>query len=220
MTAGPSSPSGPLESSEPAKRVVSSIAVALATAICLFPRLHSPAASAVVLLLAIGALVVAQWGTGFSRSRPTEVGVPLAALFLIGVAAIDLVTFVAASRVNSSFGQRSLSHVDREMARVRSEICDIESELQRSADNVAAAIATKPETTRAAMFHLLARQSRHTGRGMRIVGTNGVALAWWGEDLRVTGAVTYQFDVTNLYITRSHPLSNAPLVVEAFQRIP
>ena len=51
--------------------------------------------------------------------------------------------------------------------------------------------------TRASMFHLLARQSRHAGRGMRIIGTNGVALAWWGEDLRVTGAVTYQFGVLN-----------------------
>jgi signal transduction histidine kinase len=208
MTAGRSSPSGPQENSGPVKRVVTSIAVALATAICLFPRLHSPSASAIVLSLAIVALAI-------SRQRVIQT----AALFLIGVAAIDLVTFVAAARISTSFSQRSLSHVDREMARVRSEIGDIESELQASADNVAAAVAAKPDTTRASMFHLLARQSRKPGRGMRIVGSNGAALAWWGDDLRVTGAVTYQFDVTNLYITRSHPLSNAPLVVEAFQRI-
>ena len=209
MTAGPSSPSGPRENSEPVKRVVSSIAVALATAICLFPRLHSLAASIVVLALAIAALAIAH-----------QRAIQTAALFLIGVAAIDLVTFVAASRVNSSFSQRSLSHVDREMARVRSEIAEIESGLQQSADAVAASVAAKPDMSRASMFHLLAHQPRFAGRGMRIIGSNGVALAWWGEELRVTGTVTYQFDVTNLYITRSRPLSNTPLVVEAFQRIP
>ena len=208
MTTGPSSPSGPPENNGPVYRVVSSIAVALATAICLFPRLHSPLASAVVLLLAVGALAIA-------RQRVIQT----AALFLIGVAAIDLVTFLAARRLTTSFNERSLSHVDREMARVRNEINEIESELQTDADRVAAAVAAKPDATRASMFHLLARQPRALGRGMRIVGSNGVALAWWGDDLRVTGAVTYQFDVTNLYITRSHPLSNAPLVVEAFQRI-
>ena len=145
------------------------IAVALATAICLFPRLHSPAASAVVLFLAIIALTIA-------RQRVLQT----AALFLIGVAAIDLVTFVAARRVNSTFAERSMSHVDREMARVRDEIRDIESDLQTSADRVAASIAAKPDATRARMFHLLARQPQEPGRGMRIVGTNGAVLAWWG----------------------------------------
>jgi signal transduction histidine kinase len=208
MTAGQSSPSGRPENSERVKRVVSWIAVALAAAICIFPRLQSPAAAAGILFLAILALAI-------TRQRVIQT----AAFFLIGVAVIDLVTFVAAGLVATSFSERSLSHVDREMGRVRSEIGEIESGLQASADSVASTIAAKPDTTRAQMFHLLARQPRNPGRGMRIVGSNGVALAWWGDDLRVTGAVTYQFDVTNLYITRSHPLSSAPMVVEAFQRI-
>jgi hypothetical protein len=209
MTAGRSSPSGPPENSEPVKRAVSSIAVALATAICLFTQLHSPAASVAVLFLGIAALLIA-------RQRVIQT----AALFVIGVAAIDVVTFVAASSVNRSFNQRSLSHVDREMARVRGEIGEIESELQASADQVAAAVTAKPDMPRSRMFHLLAHQPHPPGRGMRIVGSNGDTLAWWGDELRVTGAVTYQFDVTNLYVTRTRPLSSAPLAVQAFQRIP
>ena len=196
MTAGPSSPSGPRASNNRSGRIVSSIAVALATAICLFPQLHGAVASTLVLLLAIAGLVLA-------RDRILAA----AALFLIGVAAIDLVTFVAAARVSRNFAQSSASHVNNEMQRVRREIVGIESELQASADHVGAAIAAQPGMLRPQMFHLLELQPRAAGRGMRIVGANGTVLAWWGDELRVTGDLTYQFDVTNLYITRSRPLS-------------
>ena len=209
MTAGPSSPSGPRASNNRFGRVVSSIAVALATAICLFAQLHRPATSAIVLLLAIAALVLA-------RDRI----VATAALFLIGVAAIDAVTFVVAARVSRNFAERSASHVDREMQRVGRDIAGIEAQLQASADRVASAIAARPDLTRPQMFRLLEMQPRHATRGMRIVGPNGNVLAWWGDELRVTGNLIYQFDVSNLYITRSHALVNAPLVVQAFQRIP
>jgi len=209
MTAGPSSPSGPRASNNRSGRIVSSIAVALATAICLFPQLHGPAASAIVLLLAIAALL-------FARERI----VATAALFLIGVAAIDAVTFISASRVNRNFAQRSSSHVDREIERVRREIAGIEANLQASADRVASAIAAQPAATRAQMFRMLASEPRKAGRGMRIAAANGTLMAWWGDELSVNGTLAYQFDVTNLYITRSHPLPNTPVVVVAFQRIP
>ncbi|PYQ46813.1 MAG: hypothetical protein DMF59_20590, partial [Acidobacteria bacterium] len=162
-----------------------------------------------MLLLAIAGLVLA-------RDRILAA----AALFLIGVAAIDLVTFVAAARVSRNFAQSSASHVNNEMQRVRREIVGIESELQASADHVGAAIAAQPGMPRPQMFHLLELQPRAAGRGMRIVGANGTVLAWWGDELRVTGDLTYQFDVTNLFITRSRRLSNTPLVVQAFERIP
>src|SRR5262249_37627321 len=144
MTAGPSSPSGPRASNNRFGRVVTSIAVALATAICLFPQLHHPVTSAIVLLLAIAALAYARYRI-----------VATAALFLIGVAAIDAVTFVAAARVSRNFAQRSAMHVDREMQRVRHEIADIETELQAGADRVASALAARPEVTRPRMFQLL-----------------------------------------------------------------
>jgi nitrogen fixation/metabolism regulation signal transduction histidine kinase len=208
MTAGPSSPPAPRASNDRVRRAVFSIAVALAAAICLFPKFDSAAAAIAVLVLAGSALA-------FSRDRV----IGTAALFLVGVAAIHLATFVAARRVTSSFAQRSTAHVDREMQSVRDEIAQIESELQASADHVAAVLTRKPATT-ARMFRLLANQTHKPGRGMRIVAPNGNVVAWWGDELRVTGAVRYQFDVTNLYITRSHPLPNTPLIVEAFQRIP
>src|SRR5205085_6173808 len=40
-----------------------------------------------------------------------------------------------------------------------------------------------------------------------------------GEDLRVSGSITYQFDVTNLYVTQSQPVPNAGVIVQAFARI-
>src|SRR5437764_411992 len=86
-------------------RVVSFIAVALATAICLFPQIHSVAGSVVVAVLAIVALILGRLKPGAHQT---------AALFLIGVAAIDLVTFAAASQVGSNLAQRSAIHVDRD----------------------------------------------------------------------------------------------------------
>ena len=85
-------------------RAFSWIAVALATAICLLPPLHSIAASVAVVVLA---------GVALFLSRDHVIRT--AALFLIGVALIDLATFAATARVGSSFSQHSALHVDREV---------------------------------------------------------------------------------------------------------
>ena len=207
MTAGPSSLSGP-ENNDPTKRAVSSIAVALATAICLFTRLYSVSAAAAVALLAIVAVALA-------RDRIIRT----AALFLIGVAVINLVTFMAAARVGRNFAERSAMHVGREMARAGREIREIEARLNTAAQEVAGVIAKRPNLSRVEMFRLLRSHVGEPGCGMRIMGSNGNILAWWGEELRVEGTLTYQFDVTNLYVTLSKPLSNAPLIVQAYERI-
>ena len=208
MTAGPSSPSGRPASNAPAFRVVSSIAVALATAICLFPSFHSVAAAVIVGLLAVIALVIDH--TSVIRT---------AALFLIGVAAIDLVTLLAAARVGNSFNERSKIHIDREMERVRDEVRGMVTDLDAHAQRVAAELTRHPQMSRAQMFRLLQPETGHSSRGMRVVAANGDVLAWWGEELRVSGTITYQFDVTNLYITRWQPVPNAAVVVQAFERI-
>ncbi len=208
MTAGPSSPSGLPENNDPTKRAVSSIAVALATAICLFPRLYSVSAAIAVAMLAIVAAALA-------RDRVIRT----AALFLIGVAVIDLVTFMAAARVGRNFGERSAMHVGREMARAGREIREIEARLNTAAQEVGGEIAKRPNLSRVEMFRLLRSHVGKPGCGMRVIGSNGNSLAWWGEDLRVEGTSTYQFDVTNLYVTLSKPLSNAPLIVQAYERI-
>src|SRR5207253_9862361 len=193
------------------RRVVSFIAVALATAICLFPQIHSVAGSVVVAVLAIVALIL-------GRLKPEAH--QTAALFLIGVAAIDLVTFAAASQVGSNFAQRSAMHVDREIRRVHHEVATIESQLDGSAGRIAAEMAKRPQMNRAELFRLLAPEPTSSGRGMRVVGANGSVMAWWGEELRVTGNINYQFDVTNLYVIRSRPVPNAAAIVQAFERIP
>src|SRR5712691_12982241 len=160
-------------------RAFSWIAVALATAICLLPQIQTIAASAAVAALAVLALILS--GDHISRT---------AASLLIGVALIDLATFAATARVGSNFAQRSALHVDREVQRVRAEVATIESELDASAARVAEAIRKNAVLSRPQLFNLLRSQVRHTpGRGMRIV-SNGNVLAWWGEDLRVSGSIT------------------------------
>src|SRR6185436_13633831 len=47
---------------------------------------------------------------------------------------------------------------------------------------------------------------------------NGSLVAWWGEDLRVSGAATYLFDATSLYITKT--VSSPRYTVQSFERIP
>ncbi len=189
-------------------RAFSWIAVALATAICLLPQIHSPAACAAVAVLAIIAIFLS-----------TDRGIRTAALFLIVVVLIHCVTLVASARAGSSFTWRSTLHVDREVQRVRSEIAAIESELDASNSRLAGAIEKQPGLSRAQSFDLLKSEITAAGRGMRIIAADGTVLAWWGEELRVSGATTYQFDVTNLYITRTQAVPNAGARVQALQRI-
>jgi len=142
-----------------------------------------------------------------------------AAVFLIAFALIELATFAAVSRVGSSFNERSAMHVDAEVQRVRTQIAAIESTLEASAARVSNQLGRSSVLTRPQLFRLLQTEVKHApGRGMRIVGSDGHLLAWWGDDLRVTGALTYQFDVTNLYITRSRSSQNG-VVVQAFERV-
>jgi len=151
--------------------------------------------------------------------RPaTDRVIRTAAVFLIAFALIEVATFIATARVGSTFNERSVIHVDREVRRVRAQIAEIESVLDKSVDNVARALAPGV-TSQPQLFGLLHSEVHHIpGRGMRIIGSDRHVLAWWGEDLRVSGALTYQFDVTDLYITRSRLLANG-VTVQAFERI-
>src|SRR5437899_3105747 len=91
--------------------------------------------------------------------------------------------------------------------RVRSEIVGIESKLDASAARVSSELQKRALLSRAQLFRLLHDEVKHIpGRGMRIISSDGSVLAWWGDDLRVSGKLTYQFDATDLYITRSPPL--------------
>jgi signal transduction histidine kinase/HAMP domain-containing protein len=156
-----------------------------------------------------------EWG-----SHPHAVVIRrIAALFLLIIILIAAATVVAAARVRRDFNERSAMHIGREVQRVRQEIAAIETQLDGAAAHVAEELQTQPSTPRAEMFRLLRHQQMKQGRGMRIVAADGNLLAWWGEELRVSGALTYQFDVTNLYITRARPVRGTAVSVQAFQRI-
>ncbi|HJT17770.1 MAG TPA: hypothetical protein VJ853_10295, partial [Thermoanaerobaculia bacterium] len=142
-----------------------------------------------------------------------------AAVLLIAVAGTYITTLLVASHTARTFDQASATHVDREVQRVRLQIASDEAELDAMAVQIAAALTRNAVLSRPQLFNLLHDQLRHTtGRGMRIVGSDRSVLAWWGEDLRVPGSLTYQFDVTDLYITRSRVLPNG-VMVQAFERI-
>src|SRR2546427_3552641 len=151
--------------------------------------------------------------------RPaTDRVIRTAAVFLIAFALIEVAAFIATARVGSTFDERSVMHVDREVQRVRAQIAKIESVLDASVDNVVRPLSAR-SLSQMQLFGLLHSEVHHIpGRGMRIIGSDGHELAWWGEDLRVSGALTYQFDVTDLYITHSHLLANG-VTVQAFERI-
>ena len=180
--------------------------MAIAAAIRLLPRIHSIPLSAAVGLLAAAALAL-------SGGRALRI----AASILVAVAVIDLGTLALAGRTGARFAQESAQHADGAVQVVRARIAADESELQRSAERVAAAL--PHVSSPAARFQLLRQETRRPGRGMRIVASNGQTLAWWGEESRVSGAVTYQFDVTSLYITRSIPVPAAAVTVQSFERV-
>src|SRR5438132_657859 len=185
------------------------IAVALATAIRLFAGSSWMTTSVLVAILAIAAIAL-------TVDRITRI----AALFLLVVAAIDLSTFAGTSLVKRDFAARSGRHVDREVMRIRDNISDIEQQLEFHVNAVVSQLSAKPNGQRPDMFRMLRHQlSRQGPRGMRIVGPKGEVLVWWGDELRANGALTYQFDATNLYILRSQSLSNPAITVQAFQRV-
>ena len=185
------------------------IAVALATAIRLFAGSSWMTTCVLVAILAIAAIAL-------TVDRIARI----AALFLLVVAAIDLSTFAGTSLVKRDFAARSGRHVDREVMRIRDNISDIEQQLEFHVNAVVSQLSAKPNAQRADMFRMLRHQlSRQGPRGMRIVGPKGEVLAWWGDELRANGALTYQFDATNLYILRSQSLSNPAITVQAFQRV-
>ena len=129
--------------------------------------------------------------------RPARV----AGLFLLLVAVVEAATWLAVARVDRQFFSRSTGHVDREVRHIRGDIRSIERELDASAARIAAA--TRGQRSQGALFQILSREVKKPGRGARIV-RNGEIAAWWGEDLRVSGSDSYQFDTTDLYIIRTN----------------
>jgi signal transduction histidine kinase len=143
--------------------------------------------------------------------------VRIAALFVALAAFAELATLYRVHVISASFSQRADVHLGREVARLRRQIGRDESELEAAAQRVTRELAANPNMSRAQMFATL-RALHGASRGMRVLAPNGDPVAWWGQELRVSGAATYLFDATSLYITKSVPTPR--FTVQAFERIP
>jgi signal transduction histidine kinase len=181
------------------------IAVALATAIRLSTGPHLWSAAAVA-LLGVAAF--------FLTRRPTA---RIATLLLVLVAVVDATTIWRANTLSREFNQRSSAHIRHDLEHVRGSITKLEAELDSAAARIAARMARK-EADRAALFLILQDEvSEGEGRGARILDAAGEPVAWWGEDYRAPANRTFQFDVTNLYVTRSRAAKQ--FTVQSFSRI-
>ena len=174
------------------------IAVALATAIRLYAGAQPWSAAAVAALAVVGIIV------GRRTAR-------VAGIFLLVAAAIDGASLWRLHDVERNFAARAKEHLTHDVAALRRQIVSLEAELDASAARIAARSAKV--TDRAQLFRILAPEAAKPGRGARILGPDGEPIAWFGEDFRAPGDRTYQFDVTNLYITRTR--GNA----QAFARV-
>jgi signal transduction histidine kinase len=182
------------------------IAVALATAIRLSAGPH-PLAAAAVALLALVAL-----------TRTRRAAHRAMAVLLLLVASVDAVGLYRREQLETTFATHGAEHVRHDVTAMQKELASLERSLDSSAARVARSIgAAAPPPAPQQLFAALAAEIKGPGRGGRVIDAQGKALAWWGEDYRAPGNRTYQFDVTNLYVTRSRPAGT--LTIQVFERI-
>ncbi len=141
----------------------------------------------------------------------------VAALFVFLAAAAWGISSWRERSIATSFGARSNEHLNHDIARVRARLGALEGELDRAAARIATRMAARA-TNRAELFRILDAEVNEAGRGARVLDAAGQPIAWWGEDYRAHGDRTYQFDVTNLYVTRKRKSGNA--TIQVFERIP
>ncbi|MEO8378558.1 MAG: ATP-binding protein [Acidobacteriota bacterium] len=195
------------------------IAVALATAIRLYAGPQVWAASA-VLALAILALLLPRRGSsqaGRSAFLQRTTTRRLAAAVLLAVALIDLASLWRVHVTRRDFPSRAAAHLAQDVDRARARMTRLERDLDASAARIAARIAHVKETDLARLFLSLQPETGRRGRGARIIDAGGEPIAWWGEDYRAPSDRTFQFDVTNLYVTRSR--KSGSLTVQTFRRV-
>ncbi|HKS22261.1 MAG TPA: ATP-binding protein [Thermoanaerobaculia bacterium] len=144
--------------------------------------------------------------------------VRIAALFVFLAALVELATLYRVRVVSNSFAARADVHLKREVERLRRDVSRDESELAAAAQRVSQQLAANPSAPRGRIFEMLhAEMHGHPGRGMRVTSPNGSVVAWWGEDLRVSGAAAFLFDATSLYVTKTE--ASPRYTVQAFERI-
>jgi signal transduction histidine kinase/HAMP domain-containing protein len=186
------------------------IAVALATAIRLYGLVTPVIDFRWWMVAAVFVLAALACAAGNAGAR-------IAGVFLLLVSLTDLATLRNAEATGRSSDARLKEHLAGDLEHVRARISAIEAELDASAARIARS-ATGNQGDRGALFLILKNEVDDLPRrGARILDTKDVPLAWWGEDYRAGANRTYQFDVTNLYITRMR--TAAGMTVQVFERI-
>jgi signal transduction histidine kinase/HAMP domain-containing protein len=180
------------------------IAVAIATAIRLSAGTQLWSAIAIA-LLGIAAL--------FFAKRTTA---RITAVMLVLVATADLVSIWRVHEMSGAFNRYLDEHLAHDITHVRTHIAETERELDATAARIAQRI-TGREENRARLFRVLENEVRHPQHGARVLDENSEPIAWMGEDYRAPTGRTYQFDVTNLYITRTRKAGK--VTVQAFERV-
>jgi nitrogen fixation/metabolism regulation signal transduction histidine kinase len=143
----------------------------------------------------------------------------VAALFILLIAVSYATTLFLTRSTAEHFNDRLTEHLRHDVHDITARVHAIDAELDASAARIAARMRGH-ERDRTALFGILESEVLLPTRGARIVGSDGEVIAWWGVDYRAPGNHTYQFDVTNLYVTRTSGAASAGTPsVEVYQRI-
>ncbi|MGZ5494237.1 MAG: hypothetical protein ACXW3E_12630, partial [Thermoanaerobaculia bacterium] len=134
--------------------------------------------------------------------RTTTVLISALAAFVLLVAATQLITWWVVRSLERDFEGSAKQHIARDVRHLRARVTTIERSLDNSAERLRARLASQKNLERPALFAMLRDEVNvsRSGRGARILTTNGEPVAWWGDDLPFGGNRRYEFDVTNLYI--------------------
>ena len=147
--------------------------------------------------------------------RVSAATVRVAALFVFAATAVYAISMWRAHEIATSFQQRAAHHLEGDVARIRTDIATLEKELDASAARIVSRVRTIDDKAR--LFGILQSEVSGAARGARILNPEGAPIAWWGEDYRTPAERTYQFDVTNLYLT--HSKKGRQFTVDVFERI-
>ncbi len=168
-------------------------------------------------LPAIGASLILALAAGLaSRTRSGRI----AAIALALISSVDLATELRARHLGRTYQQISRRSIESSVSDLTRKIGSLQSSLDHSIREVRGGL-QRGARSRLEMFRLLEGKSTGTTRGLRVMGRDSEALAWWGKDLPTLGERDFQFDVTNLYVVRKQTIGGErELTVQAFEQIP
>ena len=162
--------------------------------------------TAIVLVLSVLVL--------FSRIRTLQIAA--AALFI--AALIDFTTISVERYDRNHYDARSREELSDEFHAASQRISNLHRSLARSAVRIADRLAHTDLNNRQALFSIAASEAKSAHRGVRLRGTDGRVVAWWGDGLPETAPGPFRFDVGDLYVVHTQPGTNG-WTIEVFEKI-